>query len=309
MNNKENENSIKICSINDLDYPARLREIERPPEKIYYKGELPEDDVPAVAIIGARDCSEYGTYVANAFGEALASNGVNIISGMARGVDGISQVGAIRAGGRTFAVLGSGADVCYPAKNLQLYKDIQKRGGVLSIFPPGTGPLKRNFPIRNRIVAALADMVLVVEAREKSGTSITVELAMGLGKEIYAVPGRLTDRLSDGCNKLIKEGAGVALSPEDVLRELSILWEIKHPESDKLNYNLIKKMSTDRKPRDEGILKYLDTIPKSVEEIHSKRLIEEPDSTLQQTLSEIVLNCALGEAGQVGSGYFYRILK
>ncbi|MCQ2082256.1 MAG: DNA-processing protein DprA [Lachnospiraceae bacterium] len=301
--------NIKVCTLDDNNYPLRLREIENPPEKLYYKGHLPKDDVPAVAIIGARDCSEYGTYVANAFGEALASYGVNIISGMARGIDGISQVGAIRAGGRTYGVLGSGVDVCYPVKNLQLYKDIQKNGGVLSIFPPGSKPERYHFPMRNRIVAALADLILVVEAREKSGTSITVELAMGMGKEVYAVPGRLTDRLSDGCNRLIKEGAGVALSPEDVLRELSLIWEIKHPNNDKLNYNLINKLETGQGVKDEGVLKYMDTLPKSVEEIHMLRLKKEPDATLQETLTQIVLRCSTGDACQVGSGYFYKVLR
>lgn len=297
---------ISFVTIEDDEYPARLKDICPSPYALYVKGRLPEDDIPSVAIIGARNCSEYGTYIANAFGEALAKEGVNIISGMARGVDGISQRGALNVDGNTFAVLGSGVDVCYPEGNFKLYRDIQKRGGVISTFPPGSQPLKQQFPERNKIVAALADILLVVEARVKSGTSITVDLALKMGKDVYAVPGRLTDRLSDGCNLLIRDGAGIALSPEDILRELAVFWNRLNPEDEDFNQNTINHLGLGRPKSDIGLLKYLDSNPQTADDIHRRRLEEEEGISLSQTLSELVLLCADGKAVQVGSGYFYR---
>lgn len=300
------ESGISFVTVEDEDYPSRLLDINPAPYALYVKGRLPENDVPSVAIIGARNCSEYGTYIANAFGEALAKEGVNIISGMARGVDGISQRGALNVDGNTFAVLGSGVDVCYPEGNYKLYRDIQKKGGVISTFPPGTEPLKQQFPERNKIVAALADILLVVEARVKSGTSITVDLALKMGKDVYAVPGRLTDRLSDGCNLLIRDGAGIALSPEDILRELAVFWNRLNPEDEDFNQNTINHLNPGRPREDIGLLKYLDATPHTADEIHQKRLTDEEGISLSQTLSELVLLCVDGKAVQVGSGYFYR---
>lgn len=140
---------------------------------------------------------------------------------MARGIDSISQEAALQAGGRTYAVLGCGVDICYPKSSRRLYEQILEQGGILSTFPPGTEPIKRLFPERNRIVSGLADVILVVEARQKSGTFITVDMALEQGREVYAIPGRLTDRLSDGCNLLLQQGALIAVSPKDLLQHLS----------------------------------------------------------------------------------------
>lgn len=303
------EAKIYFVPQDDAMYPTRLWDIKLPPYAIYYKGSLPKDDEPAVAIIGARNCSEYGTFVADAFGEAMALNGVNVISGMARGIDGISQRGALKKNGRTYAVLGNGVDICYPECNIKLYHEIQDNGGIISAFPPKEQPKKSNFPQRNKLVAALSDVVIVVEARQKSGTSITVNLAMDMNRDIYAVPGRLTDRLSDGCNKLIRDGAGIALSPEDVIRELAVLWGTKMPESNALDANRIGKLDTKRPAPYQGVIKYLDFKPRSVEEIQKKREADEAGISLQQTMSELVMLCMAGEAGQVGSGYFYKLGK
>ena len=154
------------------------------------------------------------------FGKGLALAGVQVISGMARGVDGISQKAAIEAGGSSFGILGCGVDICYPEENRDVYNRICVNGGLISEYHPGTEPKPNLFPMRNRIISALADIVLVVEARQKSGTQITVDQALEQGKEVLAVPGRVTDRLSDGCNFLISQGAGVALSVGDVLDRL-----------------------------------------------------------------------------------------
>ncbi|MCM1096955.1 MAG: DNA-processing protein DprA [Ruminococcus flavefaciens] len=204
----------------DPDYPGRLREIPDSPKILYYEGRLPEEDRVSVAIIGARECSEYGRYVAAGLGALMGKNGVQVISGMARGIDGIAQAAALEAGGSSFAVLGSGVDVCYPAQNRELYERLKQSGGILSEYPPGTPARAGNFPPRNRIVSGLADAVVVVEAREKSGTLITVDMALEQGKEVFAVPGRLTDGLSAGCNRLLKMGAGILAGEEEFLEEL-----------------------------------------------------------------------------------------
>lgn len=203
-------------------FPQKLLEIPDPPWAVYAIGALPAPSRPAVAVIGARQCSEYGRYMARQFGEKLARAGVQVISGMARGVDGIAQKGALSAGGLSIAVLGCGADICYPEENKELYDILVKRGGLISEYPPGTMPRANLFPARNRLISGLSDAVLVIEAKEKSGTLITVDMALEQGRDIYALPGRVTDPLSRGCNRLIKQGAGAALSPEDLLEEMKV---------------------------------------------------------------------------------------
>lgn len=203
------------------DFPQKLAQIPDPPFGIFYKGELPQEDVPAVAVIGARKCSEYGRSMAESFAAALAGHGVSVISGMALGVDGISQKAALKAGGKSYGVLGCGVDVVYPRTNEELYKQLGEKGGVLSEYPPGLKPRPELFPPRNRIISALSDAVLVVEAREKSGTLITVDMALEQGREVYAVPGRCTDSLSRGCNRLLRQGAGIAITPEEFIRDMN----------------------------------------------------------------------------------------
>lgn len=186
------------------DYPVRLGMIYDAPHILYYKGHLP-DAAPSVAIIGARACSAYGRQIAEMFGRELARAGVQVVSGLATGIDTFGQRASAEAGGRTFAVLGSGVDVCYPRSNIGLYADTMIHGGILSEYPPGTKPSAGNFPVRNRIISALADVVVVVEARRRSGTLITVDAALEQNKDIMAVPGRVGDVLSEGCNYLLKQ--------------------------------------------------------------------------------------------------------
>lgn len=211
------EKGIRFISRIEPEFPDKLKNIPNPPFAIYVKGKLPDPAVPTVAIIGARMCSEYGRYMSRHFGQGLAMSGVQIISGMARGIDGIAQQAALDAGGHAFGVLGCGADICYPPENQPIYDGMLSSGGIISEYPPGMQPEARFFPVRNRIISALADVVLVVEARQKSGTQITVDTALEQGREVMAVPGRVTDRLSDGCNYIISQGASVAGSVEDVL--------------------------------------------------------------------------------------------
>ncbi len=216
------KSGIHFCSCKDSVYPEKLKNIHHPPFALYYLGELPSE-CPGAAIVGARRCSEYGFYMAKKLGEALGKNGVSIISGMAEGVDAAGHLGALKGGGRTYGVLGCGPDICYPRQNEQLYRELQKSGGVLSEFPPGTPPKPYFFPLRNRIISALADVVIVVEAKKKSGSLITADYALEQGKEVYALPGRATDALSYGCNNLIRQGAGIILSVEEFLEELDIV--------------------------------------------------------------------------------------
>lgn len=201
-------------------FPDKLRNIYDPPVGLFYYGKMPSDNSMNVAVIGARLCSEYGKYVADGYARILGGNGCGVISGMALGIDAVGQKGALDAGGYSMGVLGNGVDICYPAENKVLYERLKEEGGVMSEYPPGTMPKKTYFPMRNRLISGLSDVLLVVEARKKSGTLITADRALEQGKDVYAVPGRVTDALSYGCNRLISEGAGVAVSPQEFLDEI-----------------------------------------------------------------------------------------
>lgn len=173
-----------------------------------------------MAIVGARKCTPYGEEMALAYGERLAEAGIQIISGMARGIDGAAQRGALNGGGRTYGVLGCGVDICYPREHRGLYCDILKEGGLLSEQLPGEPPLAGYFPARNRIISGLSDLVLVMEAKERSGSLITADMALEEGKDVFALPGLATSPMSRGCHRLIAQGAGILLSPEDLLEML-----------------------------------------------------------------------------------------
>ncbi|MDO4803842.1 MAG: DNA-processing protein DprA [Lachnospiraceae bacterium] len=222
------QEEMRYINRNSDQYPARLRDLPHMPDGLYVKGNLPDDNAPSVAIVGARMCSGYGRNTAFAFGKKMAECGISVISGMAIGIDGAAQEGALAGGGKTFAVLGCGADVCYPRSNINLYSQLPQHGGIISEFEPGTKPFPYNFPLRNRLISALSDVVVVVEAREKSGSLITVDYALEQGKSVYAVPGRVGDALSDGCNYLIAQGAGIAWSAEAILEEIRMQSSLSH---------------------------------------------------------------------------------
>lgn len=213
---------IHILTWQDEAYPQRLREIAQPPPVLYLRGELlPEDDW-AVAIVGTRRVTSYGRQVTEQIASFLASNGVTIVSGLARGVDAIAHQSALRAGGRTLAVLGSGVDRVYPPENRALAEQICTHGALLSDYPPETAPESANFPPRNRIISGLSMAVIVVEAGETSGALITAEFAAEQGREIFAVPGSILAPQSKGTNKLIQQGALPLLSANDVLQALDL---------------------------------------------------------------------------------------
>jgi len=221
---KELDNTIKngarLIAINDKVYPEGLKRIPDAPLILYVKGEIKKEDKYAIAIVGSRAPTNYGLQIAEKMGHKIASYGLTVVSGMARGIDAASHRGALRAKGKTIAVLGSGIDVPYPPENKGLMNAILSSGAVISEFPLGTKPNKENFPRRNRIISALSLGVVVVEATVDSGSLITVGYAIEQGKEIFAVPGNITSRNSRGTNDLIKKGARLVESAEEIINEL-----------------------------------------------------------------------------------------
>ncbi len=222
---KLQEKGISFVSFGQESYPKRLKRLYDPPIGLYYIGHLPKEETKSVGIVGGRACSAYGRDMAKRSGKCMALNGVSVISGMARGIDGFGHEGALEGGGNTYAVLGCGVNVVYPPEHANLYERIIRKGGILSEYPPDTKPHPGYFPMRNRIIAGLSDLLLIIEAKEKSGSLITADCALEQGKDIFAAPGRMTDPLSAGCNRLIRQGAGILLSPEELVSELGILQE------------------------------------------------------------------------------------
>lgn len=211
---------IKLCTVEDSDYPSKLKKIEDPPYGLFYLGKLPDEDRLCVSVIGSRSCSNYGIYCAESIVKDLVRYKVQIISGMAYGIDSLAQKTAIKNHGYSLAVLGTGVNVCYPKSEYSLYRELTEKGGVISEFPPDTEANSWHFPLRNRIISGISDAVLVIEAGEKSGTLITVDRALEQGRDIFAVPGRINDKLSYRCNWLIKQGAYIATNAEDILEIL-----------------------------------------------------------------------------------------
>ena len=213
---------IKILTWEDEAYPQRLKEIDQPPPVLYIRGEYLPDDVFAVAVVGTRRVTAYGRQITEELAAFLAANGITVISGLARGVDAIAHQTALKAGGRTIGVLGSGVDKIYPPEHRALAEKMMERGAILSDYAPGTPPDASNFPPRNRIVSGLSLAVVVIEAGETSGALITAEFAAEQGREVFAVPGSILAPQSKGTNKLIQRGALPLLSVEDLMQALDL---------------------------------------------------------------------------------------
>lgn len=214
-----NQAGIRIVTFLDESYPRHLLNIYDRPALLYVAGHLQSDDI-SIAIVGSRHASTYGKYTTDRISRELALRGATIVSGMARGIDSSAHRGALAAKGRTVAVLGSGLDVIYPPENKKLFDAIVQQGAVVSEYPPGTQPLPFHFPARNRIISGMSYGVLVVEAGEKSGSLITAKLAMEQGREVFAIPGPIDSASSRGANSLIKQGAKLIDSVDDILDEI-----------------------------------------------------------------------------------------
>mgnify|MGYP001024784551 CR=1 FL=1 len=291
------ERGIRFVTAPEEEFPERLRKIPDPPYVLYYAGRLPAAEQKTVAIIGARDCTEYGRYMAGQFGAGLAQAGIQVISGMARGIDGIAQQAALREGGYSLGVLGCGIDVCYPKENRSLYEALIAQGGICSEYPPGISPRAVLFPPRNRIISGIADAVLVIEARNKSGTLITVDMALEQGKEVYALPGRGTDPLSRGCNRLIRQGAGLVSTPVELLEE--VLADYKGEE------NVCQQELVFLEKENQDILDLVDINPQSAEVIQRKYEEEYGRHlTIPELLHTLLQLCADGFVRQVSGSYF-----
>lgn len=279
-------------------YPDRLEHINKAPDRLYVRGRLPEEKPLSIAIVGARNCTEYGKEMARYFARELAAAGVQIISGMARGIDSYAHWGALEAGGATFAVLGCGADICYPPENKKLLEKILEKGGILSEYASGMPPLPAYFPQRNRIISGLSDGVLVIEAREKSGSLITASLGLEQGKDIFALPGRSTDALSRGCNAIIRQGAALVESPEEILWE----YEFNGRYSPGKRENS-KKNNIPLETKDKIVYSGLSLEPK-----HLNDIAKEAGLTVSETM-QALLNLELsGRIKDAGGGYYVIVL-
>lgn len=217
------EHGIGAITVEDESYPPALREIHDPPHLLYIKGEILEQDRHAIAVVGSRRVSHYGREAARRLSFQLAHAGVTIVSGLARGIDTAAHEAALAAGGRTIAVLGSGIGHLYPPENAALADKIAENGAVLSEFPVLYVPDRQSFPLRNRIVSGMSQGILVVEAPARSGALITANQAMEQGRNVYAVPGPIDRPTSEGCNRLIQDGAKLVIDSRDVLDEMELL--------------------------------------------------------------------------------------
>ena len=283
------EERIRQISSKSAEYPQKLNNYPKMPEILFAKGNLPDAKKPTAAIVGARACSPYGRIQAFRYAKILSSAGVQIISGMAYGIDAEAHKGALEGGTPTYAVLAGGVDICYPSGNRPLYARIlRENGGILSEQPPGMRARNYFFPARNRIISGLADLVLIVEAREKSGSLITAQWALDQGKIVYAVPGPVNEALSMGCHKLIYDGAGIAYSPEILLRELGLNCEnkVKSPEKNDLG------LASDLKL----VYSCLDLRPKSTDFLIRKTGL--PPEKIGSLLLELKLSGLVREIGR-----------
>lgn len=276
---KLRENNIYFVSREDEDYPQRLRTIYHAPDCLYVKGRLPAEDKVNLAIVGARNCSGYGKEAALYFSKALSDAGIQVISGLARGIDGYAHWGALRGQTPTFGVLGCGIDICYPKENISLYRIMEERGGILSEYGPGVQGIPGYFPMRNRIISGLSDGVAVIEAKERSGSLITADLALEQGKTIFALPGRLGDSLSSGCNRLIKMGAELLEAPSDILEHYHIAGERKRM--------LLKKNDNLLETNDKIVYACLSLVPKHINDIAKENTLLMTDIMKSLTVLEL----------------------
>ncbi len=313
--NQLHRNNVTYVSFYDKDFPEKLKNLYNPPIGLFYKGRLPNPKKPSIAVIGARKCSGYGKTIAEEFSGKLGKSGCQIISGLAYGIDGFSHRAALSAGAYTLGVLGTGPDVIYPAQNGDLYHEMSEKGGVVTEYYLGTPGAKNHFPERNRLISGFADVLLVVEAKKKSGTMITVDNALEQGKDVYVIPGRIGDELSEGCLEMARTGAGIVLSPEEILAafELSDNQQIIKGKDEQYafkfdcvgefseNCQKIKDLTLEK---DEIILYAL----LSFEPIHMDELVEKSGMTYFEVLQTIMSLNTKGYIKESSPGFYVKKL-
>lgn len=261
------ERNIQLVLREEEHFPQGLRLISEVPYGLFYRGKLPDREKKSIAIVGSRSCSTYGREMAKWFGKELSWAGIQVISGMARGIDGYAHVGAIEAGKENFAVLGSGIDVCYPPEHQWIYDELIKRGGIISEYCMGVPPVAGQFPMRNRIISGLCDGILIVEAEDRSGSLITADYGLEQGKDIFVVPGRIGDKKSYGCNRLIKMGAYLVQGPSDILGHYHFSDYVKSVSMEGQKYEDSKKNNYMLETKEKIVYANLSYNPKHINEI------------------------------------------
>lgn len=277
-------------------YPDKLETISDPPLVLYRKGSREVFEKPSVAVVGARACSPYGSDMAKELGQEMARMGIVVVSGMAKGIDGICQWSALEKGGKSIGVLGCGVEICYPSENRRLYERLKESGCLVSENLPFQSPKAGLFPLRNRIISGLADIVVVVESGERSGTLITVDMALEQGKDVYAVPGRVTDPVSKGCNALIRQGAGMILSVQDFLEEICPRLKIKYEKQERLSIADLTK-------EEKQVLQVMNESFFSMEDIYQRMRKKDSSCSLEDVM-ETVLKLQLKKILQEENGYY-----
>lgn len=276
-----------VLTWEDEGYPSRLRQIHSSPPLLYVRGEIRPQDEWAVAVVGTRAATRYGRQMVEEIAGDLARSGITVVSGLARGIDSLAHRAALRAGGRTIAVLGSGIDIIYPHEHRDLAGKIIERGALITEYPLGTKPEAGNFPPRNRIISGLSLGTLVVEAGKRSGALITADYALEQGREVFALPGSVNSRKSEGTNRLIQEGAAkLVMSVEDILEELNLTMVERHQEV---------RAAVPADEREARILEHVSSQPLHVDEIGQRANL--PISEVTSTLAMMELK---GMVRQVG---------
>ncbi|MCC7103908.1 MAG: DNA-protecting protein DprA [Chloroflexi bacterium] len=282
----------KVVTLGDGTYPVLLREIPDPPVVLYYRGSIEPADRFSVAVVGTRKATSYGRQAAGVMATELARAGVTVVSGLARGIDGEAHSAALRAGGRTIAVLGSGLDRIYPSEHQGLARQIAERGAVVTEYPPGTKPDAVNFPRRNRVIAGLCLATLVVEGQATSGSMITALLALEQGRDVYAVPGEIFSPAAEGPLRLIRDGAKPAISPEDVLEDLNLTAAVESRE-------IVEAIPAD--PTEAAVARAL-----AAEALHVDEIARTVELPMSQVSAALLLMELRGLVRQVGAGTYAR---
>ena len=286
---------LQILTYQDAAYPSRLKNIADPPLVFYYKGRLPDfDGSPLIGVVGTRQASPYGMTAAKKLGYQIAKCGGIVVSGMAYGIDGMAMKGALTAGAPVVGILGCGAEMIYPPSNRALFGDVENYGCIMSEFPPGTPPVKWNFPKRNRIISGMSCGVLVVEAPEKSGALITARCAADQGRDVFVVPGNIDVATFVGSNRLLRDGAIAVSSGWDILSEYEMQFPDKirkdtSPSRQSVSEEELRKAAEGEKPRAKVAQKSRIFEKKQrVKDVEDKKVIDKADSSLYSDVNDIL---------------------